>query len=127
MGFSLQDEGKTIIIFLNNLRFSYYQFTEDNPFAKYPETFVKKAPGNYNFLSVDDSYFRTFGWPSLVAAVILLVFAAYAISNLFITRHYASQTNKRNLIKYFYYRKYFLRVLEYLYLTTMYPLIFGSL
>ena len=126
MGFSLEDEYKQSIIFLSNLRFSYYQFTEDNPFSKYPETYVKRAPGNYNFLSVDDSYFRIFGWPFLVTTVIFFMFGGYIVFNLIITRYYATQTNKRGLIKYFHRRKYFLRALEYLYLTTMYPLIFGS-
>ena len=93
---------------------------------KYPEIYIKKAEGNYNFLSIDDSYFRIFGWAFLFELITLLVFLIYVVMNSFIIKHYRSKSDRRALIKYFSQRKYFVRIIEYMFISLMYPLIFGA-
>ena len=93
---------------------------------KYPDIYIKKADGNYNFLSIDDSYFRIFGWTFLFEIIAMLALFTYMIINTLIIKYYRDRHNMRALIKYFSQRKYFVRILENLYLSLMYPLIFGA-
>lgn len=93
---------------------------------KYPMNYIKRANGNYNFLSIDDSYFRIFGWPFLFLLVILMMFLVYLAVNAVIIKYHRSKTDKRGLIKYFSQRKFFLRIIEYGYISLMYPLVFGA-
>ena len=81
---------------------------------------MEKSEGNYHFLTIDSNILRATDLNLIVACLnTLALFTLFLVSVIFY--------KNRLQIKKFKYSKYLFRAMEFIYKTTMYPLIFFAL
>ena len=109
------------IVFLYNLRYSYFNY-DSNPFWRLiPLDYIEKCPGNYHITSVDCNIVRNIGLALLIALISGSLIAILRFVYFFVSNHF------RLDVKFIHYKKFIYRTLEFFLKTTMFPLMFFSI
>ena len=118
--FKIDNTHLSSVYFGYNLKFSYYNFGVQMLEFLLEENYFEESNGNFGFLTKDANIIRILGVAIILAFINFIILLAILLSIVVDSGFIASL--KKNT-----YSKYLLRTFEFVYKTTMYPLIFFSL
>lgn len=74
LGFVIPDKNLTTSMFLYNLRYSYYNYSQHSILSNIiPFKYLEKSLGNYRYLSFDSNIIRNIGIPLILALLIATI------------------------------------------------------
>lgn len=121
MAFVIDESVIVNVVFLYNLRYSYFDYDVNPLWNLIPVDYFEKCPGNYYITSIDCNIIRNIGVALLIALIAGGLITIFRFVHFFLTAHLSLNT------RILYYKKFFYRTLEFFHKTTMFPLIYFSI
>ena len=121
MGFVIDRDPLVNVVFLNNLRYSYFNY-DKNPLQNLiPRNYLERCPGNYFMTSIDCNIVRNIGMTLILALIVEAILIIGRIAQVVTRKYYKMDVRVLRS------KKIIFRALEFFHKATQYPLVFFSI